>query len=205
MELKFVDYEKTGDAFTTSWASGEMNPTTPLCISAVAQGDGENQRDGRKYLLHSVHMRGKVQVSTSESGAGPPADVICRLLIVQDTQTNASELNAEDVMLVNATASSVYSMRNLQEVTRFKILWDKRIRIPVSAASMNEGAINLFANANVSIPFSFDYNFTTPVGVNCVGTTATVAAISDNSIHVIGVASSALVTLEYKTRIRFTG
>ena len=49
MELKFYDTANTGININTSTdgSAGEQDPTSKNCLNAVAQGDGEQQRDGR--------------------------------------------------------------------------------------------------------------------------------------------------------------
>jgi len=43
------------------------------------------------------------------------------------------------------------------------------------------------------------------IKVRTIGTTADVASISDNSISVIGIASTASLLVEYESRCRFDG
>ncbi len=205
LEKKFVDYNVASDAFTTVWAGGEMEDGTALSLSAVAQGDGESQRDGRVYHIHSVHINGFLERAAQESVAAPVGDVLARLALVWDTQTNGAQLNAEDVFLTIGAGEDVNSWRNLQFSKRFIVLKDKKIRIPVGMANLNEGAVNLFANTALKIPFKINKTFKTPIKVRCSGTTAVVAAITDNSLHLIGTATNSNGALTYQSRVRFTG
>ncbi len=204
IEKKFVDYSVTGDAFTSIWAGGEMDEGTALSLSAVAQGDGESQRDGRVYHIHSVHVRGQIKRAALEGQTAPISDAVARIALVWDTQTNGAQLNAEDVMLTIGAASDVYSWRNLQFSKRFIVLKDKTFRV-ASNNQTNEGASNLFANGDILIPFKINKTFKKPIKVRCKATTATVAAITDNSLHLIGTATTTGCNITYESRVRFTG
>jgi len=205
VEVKFADFRVNDDAFTTVWAGGEMEDGTALSVSAVAQGDGESQRDGRVYHIHSVFIHGTIDIASFESQVNPIGDIIARLALVWDKQTNGAQLNAEDVMLTIGALDDIDSFRNLQFTKRFQVLADRKFHLKLSQAQMNEGAINLFANGPVNIPFKMSHVFSKPIKVTCKGTTAVIASIVDNSLHIIGTANSTNATLSYASRIRFTG
>lgn len=199
-EVKFFDTETVDDAFTATWAT--MEPATTN-LSAVAQGDGESARDGRKYRIHGIFIKGYVEHTKEESTASPTGDQVVRICLVQDKQTNGAQMTATDCMDSGVTYP-VLSFRNLQHTERFNVLFDKTIRIPTEG--MNEGAVNLFAHATKRIPFKINHAFKTPIIVNTDGTTADIANVTTNSLHMIGVsrdASSCL--LNYTSRVRFTG
>ncbi len=203
MENKFKDYRVDDDAFTTVWAGGEMEDGTALSVSAVAQGDGESERDGRVYLINSIFVHGTVNKPAAEAQAAPFGDEICRVALVWDKQTNAAQLNAEDVYKTIATGDDIDSFRNLQFTKRFQVLADKKFRL--AQTGLNEGAVNAFAVAPIAIPFRMTHVFKKPLRVTCKGTTAAIGSIVDNSLHVIGTSTNAAVTLSYASRIRFTG
>ncbi len=201
MELKFVDYEITATAIGTSWATRE--DATAKCITATAEGVGESNRDGRKYSIHSIHARFELAFPALESQAAPQHDSIVRVVIVLDKQTNAADVTATDVMNGGGT-NDYLAYRNLQNSGRFIILMDKKITMKMTN-QYNEGAINLFANGIIKRFFEFNKKFATPIKVVCPGTSAVVGSISDNSIHIIAVASDTLTTIAHQTRCRFTG
>ncbi len=205
IEKKFIDYTVTDDAFVTVWAGGEMDPATALGISSIAQGDGESNRDGRVAVLHSIFIKGFVKTAATESAVAPLNDEIVRVAIVQDKQTNGAQLNAEDVFSTISATNDINSVKNLQNSARFIVLKDKTIRIPRGQVSQNEGAANLFASGQCNIPFKMGVNLKKPIRVNHTGTTAVIASVADNSIHVIGTSTSTNCQLSYRSRVRFTG
>lgn len=200
IEYKFVDYEQSTVALTTSWATKE--DSTALSISAVAQGDGESERDGRIYRITSVHVQGDIVLDVAESSTAPIQDVIARVIVVLDKQTNSAQMTGPLVMDAGGTADW-HAFRNLQNTSRFQVLYDKKMIIPVNET--NEGSINLFATGSGRRFFKFNKRFKTPIKVICDGTTAVVGSITDNSIHVIAVASSGLANINYQSRVRFVG
>lgn len=203
LERKFVDYDIAADAFTNVWAGGEMEDATALSLSAVAQGNGESQRDGRVYHIHSCHVKGFFSIAATESQTAPIADQVARIALVWDTQTNGAQLNAEDVFLTVTAGQDINSWRNLQFSKRFIVLKDKIVKIHVP--STNEGGPNLFSNGFIQVPFKINKTFKTPIKIRCSGTTAAIASITDNSLHFIGTATGPQVLMTYASRCRFTG
>ncbi len=201
LERKFADFQLTNTAFGTSWVP--MQDGTIKCISGVAQGDGESERDGRLYTLTSLHIRGFIEILGTEGQTAPLGDHLARVVIVLDTQTNAAEVTATNVMDAGQT-DDINSFRNLQFTKRFRVLKDKTFRIPGQAGSMTSGA-NVFDQGPVKIHFKWNFNFKTPIRVICKATTNVIGAITDNSIQVIGVGDTALTLLNYQARVRFLG
>ncbi len=201
LEVKFADIESNSDAFATNWAT--MEDATNDSISGVAIGDTESSRDGRVYHIHSIHIKGRIQVASTEMVGTPQPDLFGRICLVLDTQTNGSQLTATDVMVGTGT-DDVLAFRNLRHTKRFQVLWDKKWLL--RSFVTNEGAANLYAQQNQSTAiFSFNRRFKTPIKVICSGTDATISSLSDNSLHVIGVANSVGALLSYQARLRFTG
>lgn len=202
IENKFRDVEVLDDPFATAWAP--MEPTgSVLALSVVAQGDDQSQRDGRVYHIGSIHIQGRIHRAAAESDTAPQDDIVARIVVVWDTQTNGAQLTATNVM--DATQTDDFdAWRNLQFSKRFKILFDKKI-VLTGRNQSNEGAVNLFASGEASTLFKFNKTFATPIKVICSATTAAVASVTDNTIHMIGVASSTQALLSYQCRTRFTG
>lgn len=202
MESKFVDIETNGDPFAITWAT--MENATALCISGVAQGDGESERDGRVYHLTSIHVKYIIHTLAVESSGTPLPTVHGRVCIVWDKQTNAAQLDATDVMDAGGT-DDILSFRNLQFTQRFNVMYDKPF-ILKRYGQTNEGAINLFASGICSTNvISFNKSFARPVKVTCTGTGGTVAAINDNSFHCIGIGNTTALQLNMIVRCRFVG
>ncbi len=202
MENKFVDIETDSDAFATTWST--MEDGTNSNISGVAQGIGESQRIGRKYTITSIHIRCLVHTAASEAQPNPQSAFRGRICLVLDTQTNGAQLTATDVMDGGLT-NDFLAFRNLQFTKRFKVLWDKSF-VLTPIGQVNDGAVDKFSNGSYTTNImSYNKNFTRGLNVLCDGTSAAVASITDNSLHIIGVGNSAGLLLDMQVRIRYKG
>ncbi len=203
IEKKFVDYSISGGSMPVIWAASEQDDPTALAMSAIGQGDGESQRDGRVATLHSWFVKGFITNSELESQVAPIADTLCRVVVYLDKQTNGAQADAENVFDTIGASQDVNSVKNLQNSARFRVLKDKTIlnRNP----NTNEGAINLFAAGQTFTPFKFGGIFNPPLRVNHTGTAATVAVIADNSLHISATSTQTTGLISYRSRVRFTG
>ncbi len=202
IELKFADTFVSNDAFATSWAT--MEEATNSQVSGVAIGTGESGRIGRKYNIHSIHIKARVHVNAIEAQGAPLPDLIGRFCLILDKQTNGAQLTPSDVMDTGADQDFL-AFRNLQHTRRFQVLWDKKWKL-ANYSSTNEGAANVFSQVNQTSGIMY-YNkvFDPPIQVICEDVNATVADVSDNSLHIIGIANQTTAFLSYECRIRFTG
>lgn len=198
-EFKFLDTQKALTNITASWAGGEFDPAAnALCCPT--KGTGPSNRDGDKICITGIHIRGHINLEKQIDQADAiRAQQYC-ICLVQDTQTNGAQLNAEDVMV--ATDPETASFRNIQYSGRFKILKKWRGALTYSNGftdGANTGTVSgqgryFEANINCRIPVSFS------------GDAGTVADITDNSLHIIACASTAAtISCTYYSRVRFVG
>ncbi len=202
-ELKFLRSETVGDTFATGWAT--MEDGTMKCLNAVSQGNGESARVGRRYTMQSIHVRGLISEPKAEAAGDPIEDTVVRIVMVLDKQTNAAQMTASNVYDITAPTVDYLAFRNLQYTARFQVLWDRTFVLKASMATTNEGAAGAFACGVVKRVFKINHVFKGGLKVECVLTAATVASITDNSIHMIGIASNASVQMNWQSRLRFTG
>jgi len=212
LELKFFDTAIAAATISSAAAmtGAEMDPTAlpsaVACLSAPAQGDGEQNRDGRKIILKSVLLNGDIQRTETEDAAGPPTAGQVLVALVLDTQTNGAQLNSEDVYKnLMATSRGVVSpVRNLLFGDRFRILRAECFNMDFKTLATD--ASDSHAGCGVSQKFNWFVPLEVPVNFNS-GTTADVANVIDNSIHVIAFSSSQTFncTLAYNARVRFMG
>ncbi len=203
IELKFVDAARGDVAMSLTWASVQPGAGITDCISAPGIGTSESQRDGRVFTIKSIHVKGAIALSATESQAAPIADEAYRVCVVWDTQTNGAAVTATQVMDANAS-TDINAFRNLQNSKRFIVLYDSGVKT-ITAFNVNEGAINLFASNVRRHWFKMNKTFKEGIKVRTIGTTADVASISDNSISVIAIATSTAVLIGYESRCRFVG
>ncbi len=202
-ELKFADTDFAPVNIPNTVAGSEADPpgfgaqTSPGLLSGVIQGDTATTRDGRQILVKSIHIRGAVSLQ-SFAGSTLQGDAIVRVALIQDMQTNGSQFSAEDVFL--STSNVEFSFRNLNFINRFKILKQRIFTLNLKAAA-GDGAVNdtpvTKSTFNWFIRLNMQVNHTLGTGV--------VAAVTDNSLHLICFADSSFCDLKYSSRIRFTG
>jgi len=202
LERKFIDATLTTTALSTSW--GQLQPTSGItdCLSCPTVGDLESGRDGRNFRMMSIHVNVLMSVLGQEEDVNPLTDIVYRLVLVLDTQTNATEMVAADVIDTGST-TDVLSWRNLHNSTRFKILHDTG---PLVMKRHNSGNGSLHAVETVFKVIKFNHSFGVKgVKVKCNAlTSGSVAAVTDNSIALLGVTTNALCLISYESRLRFT-
>lgn len=210
LRTKFLDTAGTVSFVAPSDAAGgEMDPTSGCtgCLSSPAVGTGEQQRVGRKILLKSLQIKGNI----SGASLGDQADVLpapeCFLAVVLDKQTNAAQLNSEDVYkntLANATLAHL-PLRDLEQSSRFKVLKEKRWSLLLDAVGTDGTSTNTATFKRVSFDWFIQFKRPIRVVFNAVADTADVAQVVDNSIHLVGFANTTnyTPTLRYNCRVKF--
>lgn len=203
VENKFLDSSIALTVMSSTWAGGELDPAGGS-LAAIAQGDGESNRDGRKVTLTSIHVRGHLELQMASAASAGQAEV-GTVYLVQDMQTNAAQLNAENVIsdftsAVGGYESLPHAFQNLQYSKRFRIL-----RKFTTAMNPVAGAGNGTSNDFSGGKYPFEWNVKVNIPVIHSGTTAAIGSITDNSIHVIGCGSSPNCKVAYVSRVRFVG
>ncbi len=201
IENKFYDTKVSGDSIVTTTASAEVDPPADdHCLNAIAQGDGESNRDGRQCRLTSVQLKGLLTIDVLSDQADIPQGNILRVIIYHDKQTNGAQASSEQVLLDTAGVD-LCSLRNPQYTKRFTVWYDQTFDMsPLTAGT--DGA-NTNSIAAPSKYFEFYKQIDMPV--NFISTTSNIANITDNSIHVIAIAQAAGAKISYQARVRFVG
>lgn len=212
IERKFLDtaWNAVSISESTDGANGEMQPSSGCtgAISVPSQGDGESNRDGRRFVLKSAFVSGVVDTAS----AGDQADVKSLngwyFALVLDRQANGATIDSEDIF-VNPSSSALgmipQPLRNLQNSKRFRILDAKYVRPGGAYAGTDGTATNsIDMQVNPIVKLSWSGNLV----VDCTGTTADVASVSNNALHLVaynGTASGGAATFTGKARVRFVG
>jgi len=205
IELKYKDSALVSSALAapTDASAGEKDPATLLALNSIAQGDGEQERDGKQVCIKSVYVSGVVDVPVQANLTAGTVDPTIYVALVLDKQTNGAQLNSEDVF-VNPGASAVTAaspLRNLQYTSRFQVLDSVLLHPPARQLSYDGTNIE---SSGTRMPFKLSN--TQDIITNYIATTAVVAAIQDHSLHVIAYTSSATgAVISYNARVRFVG
>lgn len=209
-ELKFYDTSLVGSALVTNndAASCEFDPATVLCLSAPAQGDGESDRDGNRFIVKSCYVNGQIVCAQQADQTAADGTTWTVLYLVQDKQSNGAQLNSEDVFknIGASTTTGACVMRNLQYSSRFRILDSVKVVFDRSAPMTYDGT-NIEQGGMLKT-FKLSWKGNMPVQIKAGATSAGVAGVADNSIHVLAFTyqpSPLAASLSYTSRIRFVG
>ncbi len=200
-EMKYYDTERTSKAIpaSTDWTGTEFNPDVPNATStlcAPASGSAINERIGRDVKLMKLNINWQIQTPTQTGVTAGDFGTNIRLIVVQDTQTNAAQAQGEVIMQQPATASSDHppnSFMSLVNLGRFKILSDQHLVLENPNAAATTATANQ-AQQGLILQGQIRLNFKQPVTIkfNATGTAnGAIADIVDNSFSVYATCSSA--------------
>lgn len=207
IERKFYDtsLSATTIAAATDATGGEYDPSATSMISTPAQGDAEQNRDGKKIMIDAVQVKGIVDLQPGTNLTALTASTTVYLALVLDTQSNAAQMNSEDCFknTVATAGGAAEPMRNLLFGSRFRVLKSEQFVLNHTNATWDGTNIEAGGDRRIFdwyVPFKGGL----PVNFNA-GTTASIANVVDNSLHLIAFASAATLLLTYNARIRFRG
>lgn len=188
-ELKFND---------TSPDSGGAIPTAGQVLSSfnlIAQGTGENERNGRKCVIKKISSDFVVQLPEQDAQATPASGDVVRIIHFIDKQANGATAVVLDI-LETAQHQSYYNLSNLG---RFTILKDETLVLNYETLA-SDGA-GLVSSANKFVVTTFDKYCEIPIEFS--STTGVIAEIRSNNIAVLLISRSATAILQGRQRLRF--
>ncbi len=206
MELKFYDTSLSSHALTSpsDATGGECNPSATVNFTTIAQGDGEENRDGRKVTVKSVFINGTIKVPLQTNQTATEGAAVVFLALVHDTQTNGAQLDSESVYTNKVAASSgaASPMRNLKFSSRFRVLATRRFALEQPQVVYDGTNIE---QGGYEKPFVLSWRGN--MNIIYKATTSDVANITDNSIQLICFCSNTATgpLLNYNARTRFVG
>lgn len=220
-EMKYFDCARLESMITgptTSWpAACRMDPlttinlgaaavATPACLFAPTVGSALNQRIGRKCHVKKVKIRGSFTIPQQAAQSAADGATKIRFILLVDTQTNAAQYTAADVINGGSDATSTLSAyQNPNGFGRFRILKDKTYSFSNLQLCGSPTAGDVI-QAGATRPFKINHTFKKPLQVNFNATNGgTVADIVDNSLHILcGVDDTTYdTTLAYYTRVAY--
>jgi len=210
IEKKYLDtsYALANLTAPTDMSGMEINPTTGCtgCLSAPPTGNAFNTRDGAKIQVKSVLVKGVIVVIPQINQASLDTACIVNISLVMDRQTNGATLDSESVysnLSANAT-QNCNALRNPSFVERFKVLKNVSFTLPQLTAAFDSANIEV---AGTTIAFTISKKLDMPVKFTTGSTTADVANVIDNSLHIIAWVNntSYAAQLGFNARIRFYG
>jgi len=204
LEYKYVDQFLANTTPQASWVGGELDPVGGVnCIGACPQGTGESQRDGTRIAVKSIQIQGyAIRTPTVASGSARGANLI-QISLVMDTQTNATQLNAEDVYLTQDP--EVPARRVVANSQRFKVLKTWILELHDQSAFNDAAATGSLGG--MVVPFSCYKKMNVQVDFVAGPGAGTIADFKTVSFHIIACAAVSVATdfITYNSRVRFIG
>lgn len=201
-EMKYYDTELTATALvaSTDWTGTEFDPSTTneaspvattLTLFAPKQGSNINQRVGKKCHLHRIKIRGVINCPAQANQTAGDEGLFIRMSLVQDTQTNITQAQGEQIFTdptTNSSLNAISSFINVDTLGRFRVLKEKYIQW--QQTQMTYDGTNIEQSGSMRM-FKIGHNFKIPQEVHFNATNGgTVADIVNNSFHLIVNASN---------------
>lgn len=207
MEVKYFDDALVNSALTspTTAEGAEHDPPTSNCLNAVTQGDGQSNRDGRKYQIKNTFVSGNINVAPLVNQTAVPPATMCYVALVLDKQTNSAQLSSESVF-TNISENAICAanmMREMEFTSRFQVL--DAVQIKFDATNVAYDGTNMETGGAI-VPFKLSSSKLIEV-LSTTGGGGGVGSIVDNSLHIIAYCNSTTLVpkISYNSRIRFVG
>ncbi len=207
-ELKFRDNGLVNSLLdtNTNGEDGLHNPTAAIAVTGIAQGQGPDQREGRRATWYSLAVRGHIEAPAQAARAATDDATNVFIAVVLDSQTNGAFAASELVYgnPVNSISTSTHLFRNLDNSKRFRVLATRHLTI--NTPNMVHNGTNIDAGG-AKRAFNFYIKFKKPITANYVDTTTAISDQTDYSISIMAWVDSLqlLCTISYNTRLRFRG
>lgn len=204
--LGFLDQAVSNNTILNLWSSARHDPTGD-CIGMPEQGAGVQQRLGNIYTVTGINIRGEIRLVGVANETLFPSTQIIKIILVQDTETQAVAAAGNLVMTPSITPE-IDTFRVIENTGRFKILKTKTLTIDPMYVSDPKSASDNYDLGNTIRQFKMNWTPKVPVIVKCKTgtTTGEIANVKDNSFHIYAIRASGLVpsaTIGYVSRTRF--
>ena len=138
-EMKYFDSVRDVTAIPASatWAGTVLDPNVfPVasmnCLFAPTQGAGIAQRIGKACKVYKIRMTGLITIPNQINQVAADAAFLGRILLVQDMQTNGTQMTGTQLMTspgVAAVNLAPLCHQNIDNFGRFRVLKDKKFVI----------------------------------------------------------------------------
>lgn len=181
MTYKYVD---------TGFVGYNANTTGAVALACtIPQNADETGRLGRNIIMKSITFRGEVFAGSTSTTNTP------RLLLVYDRQANKAAPAITDILLATHWAAP----RNMENVDRFLILYDKTVSLVGTTASITTPNNQILVQKTIKLK-----NLITNYAVGIAGT---IGEINTGALHFITIgdqpAGTAAAAYNLYTRVRF--
>jgi len=205
-EMKIFDSALASAALPASndWTGTEFDPTTLNTLFVPTVGAGLNQRIGKEVKVLKIKIRGQIVCPAQLNQTGADNPCLVRIALVQDDQTNASQMQGEQVFTTQADdALAINTFQNVDNFGRFKVLKD--MLVTLQNPNMSYDGTNIEQTGLIK-SFKITKTFKKPVVMRFNNTNGgSVADIVNHSFHIIANANeiSLAPVINYVCRTNF--
>lgn len=189
-EMKFHDLD-IDDAVVAG------NGTIQADLLTIPEGNGEEQRIGRKLTIKRILWRYNVLLPTTAT-AGNTSDII-RVMLILDKQANGAQPAITDIL----ESDDYQSFNSLANSQRFRILYDKTHAISCGAGS-GRGTADTLSYGETELQDSFFKSCNIPIEYDNSLATGAITTIRSNNITALLLSRGGLTGFTSKIRFRFT-
>lgn len=200
VEVKYKDNIKANAQLGASVVTCMQDPVDG-CLNNIAVSADVDGREGRKYIVKSLLIRGRLYADVTAS-ATSVANPKVRIIVVHDKQTHGVQMDPAEY-LRNYTNNDLSSIRYVEHAKRYVTLFDRIYTIPLRATESAVAGTWSYSAEDVFFKIYKKLN----IPVTCTGGTVDIGDIEDSTLHILAFTNdqSVIPTLEYYSRVQFIG
>ncbi len=189
VELKFSDTILSTSPISSA---GDIAIQT---LNAVSQGTGESDRIGRNIIIYKVMFKGTINLP-DQPIASAGSDKV-RFILYWDKQTNGTPATVAQIL----ETTQINSFRNLANSKRFRILYDRVHTLNSSGISTTSADVF----ATIEMKRHLEWYVNTKIPIEFDSTTGGLSEMKSNNLGILLITNNALIALDGRFRIRYTG
>ena len=139
------------------------DPATTSCLFCPVPGTGINERIGRRVAVHSIKIRGEIEIPNVNDQAVATqamAGMLARLIVCIDKQTNGVQMNSQNLIDSGAGNLAWDMFQATLSFGRYRVLKDKRIKLQ----NPDFGAdLTTYDRNGLTYPFEYIFKFRKPI------------------------------------------
>lgn len=135
----------------------------------IPAGTGPKERIGERVYIHSIHARMNFYPEMNNTSSNSAIALSVRLMLILDKQANGVQASATEALEYN----NHYSYRNLNNVSRFNVLFDQTFVIKTDNVSSYTSGIK---------SFKWNKYLKEPIVVNFGGSTGGISEVTSTNL-----------------------
>lgn len=168
-------------------------------LLTIPEGNGEEERIGRKIVIKKIQWRYSLELPESTLG-GSTSDLV-RVMLVLDQQCNGAAPTVDD-MLKEGTGITYQNFNDLANSRRFKVLLDKTHSISAPAGS-GQGTTGTLDYGMKQQSYTFFKSCNIRIEYDSTATTGVIGTIRSNNLFCLFISKKGKAGLTSRFRFRF--